>query len=161
MNRNMDEQTYLAHMRQAETTLYHVACTLLRSESDRKDAMQETALRCWEHRDALREERYFTTWAVRIMMNVCYGISREKRRMVPVEQVAETAAPPSGDAELRLLLDALPDKYRLPLVLTYLEGFSSKDLARALGVSEGAARFRLYRARKALRMELDDGKEAD
>ena len=51
----MDEQTFLTHLQAAENTLYHVACTLLRSEADRCDALQDTALRAWQHRNSLRQ----------------------------------------------------------------------------------------------------------
>lgn len=155
----MNEQTYLDLMRQAEDVLYHVACTLLRSEADRKDAMQETALRAWEKRHTLREERYFQTWCVRIMMNVCHSMHRKGRQVVTMEQLPEGTAP-CADPELRMILDALPEKHRLPLVLHYLEGFSVEEIARAMGIPTGTAKYRLHQARKALRIELDEGKEA-
>lgn len=155
----MDEQTYLTHLMQAEQTLYHVAATLLRGEDDRKDAMQETALRIWQNRGKLREERYFTTWAVRIMINVCRTMHRKMGRMLPEACVPERPAPPGEDVELRVLLDGMPERFRLPLVLYYLEGFSVDEIARATGTPTGTVKYRLHQARKALRVELDDGKE--
>ncbi len=155
----MDEQSYLTYLMQAERTLYHVAATLLRDEHDRQDAMQETALRAWQHRGKLREERYFTTWAVRIMINVCRTMQRRSRRMTPTACVPEQPAFPEGDVELRVLLDELPERLRLPLVLYYLEGLSVDEIARATGAPSGTIKYRLHQARKALRIELDDGKE--
>lgn len=154
----MNEQIYLARLQEAEQTLYHVACTLLSSESDRRDAMQETALRTWQHRDKLREERYFTTWAVRILINVCRGQQRAQQRMIPTDAVSDSPAP-SGDPELRLMLEGLPERLRLPLVLHYLEGFSVEEIARSLGIPAGTVKYRLHQARKLLRIELTEGKE--
>lgn len=154
----MDEQTYLARLQAAEQTLYHVACTLLSSESDRRDAMQETALRTWQHRNELREEQYFTTWAVRILINACRSQQRNQRRLIPTDTVADAPAP-SSDIELRLMLEGLPPKLRLPLVLHYLEGFSVEEIALAIGIPSGTVKYRLHQARKLLRIEMTEGKE--
>lgn len=155
----LDEQTFLDKLLGAERMLYHVACTLLREENDRRDALQETALKAWQHRGSLREERYFATWVTRILINECRSIGRKGRRWVLSDTMPERPAPPEGDVELRVLLEAMPEKHRLPLVLYYLEGFSVEEVARALGVPVGTAKCRLFQARKALRVELD-GEEA-
>lgn len=154
----MDEQMWLERMREAETSLYHVACAILSSETDRRDAMQETALRAWEHRGTLRNETYFKTWATRIAVNVCRDILRRNQRMLPVEQLPEGPAPTSS-GELYMTIESLPERLRLPLVLYYLEGYSVEETARALGIPSGTVKFRLHQARKALRVELD-GEEA-
>ena len=155
----MDEQTFLTCLQAAENTLYHVACTLLRSEADRCDALQDTALRAWQHRNSLRQTEYFTTWAVRILINVCRSMARKQGRMVPTDTLQERPAP-EQDTELHLVLDAMPERHRLPLVLFYLEGFSIQEVARTLGIPTGTAKYRLHQARKALKLEITDGKEA-
>ena len=154
----MEEQVWLERMREAESSLYHVACAILSSEADRRDAMQETALRAWEHRRSLRNEAYFKTWVTRIAVNVCRDLIRKNRRVVPVEQMPEGPAAESP-SELRMTIESLPERLRLPLVLHYLEGFSVEETAQALGVPAGTVKFRLYEARRALRIELD-GEEA-
>ena len=155
---HMDEQTYLDRMQAAEQVLYRVACTLLDSEADRRDAMQETALHAWEKRDTLRQEQYFQTWAVRIMINVCRTMHRQRRRMTVTEDVGDRPAP-QGDPELRLALDALPERYRLPLVLHYLEGMDYAQTARALGITQNAVRGRLSRGRAALKKWFEEAEE--
>ena len=155
----MDEQTFLTCLQAAENTLYHVACTLLRSEADRYDALQDTALRAWQHRNNLRQREYFTTWAVRILINVCRSMARKQGRMVLTDTLQERPAP-EQDTELHLVLDAMPERHRLPLVLFYLEGFSIQEVARTLGIPTGTAKYRLHQARKALKLEITDGKEA-
>lgn len=155
--RRMDEQTYLARMKAAERMLYRVACAMLTSDSDRRDAMQETALRAWEKRNTLRDERFFQTWCVRIMINVCRSMLRQKRRILLTDKTVEQPSL-QGDTELRMILDAMPAHHRLPLVLHYLEGFSVEEIARAMGLPAGTVKYCLHQARKALRVELD-GKE--
>ena len=154
----MDEQVWLERMREAEVSLYRVTCAILRSEADRRDAMQETALRAWEHRRSLRNEAYFKTWVTRIAVNVCRDLIKRNRRTIPVETMPETGTQ-AAPGELRMTIEGLPERLRLPLVLYYLEGFSVEETARALGLPAGTVKFRLYEARKALRIELD-GEEA-
>ncbi|MGN0794181.1 MAG: RNA polymerase sigma factor [Aristaeellaceae bacterium] len=159
----MNEQTWMEHMAAAEKTLYHVACSLLSSESERQDALSETVTRCWAHRDRLRNEQFFTTWSVRILINVCHSMQRVSRRLAPLEQAPE----PAGECEelrnlpLRLALEALPEKLRLVTVMYYLEGFSVSEVSRALGVPAGTVKARLHQARKKLRVQLDDQKGGD
>ena len=100
----MDKKTFMEHMLAGEGTLYRTACALLSSEEDRRDALQETALRAWQRRDTLREEKFFTTWVTRILINVCHGMYRRQKRWVLTEQVEPGQYVPSGAAELRMTL---------------------------------------------------------
>ena len=74
-----------------------------------------------------------------------------------LECYAGVAPPP--DVTLADALSRLPEKLRTPLLLRYMEGFSVTETAGTLHVPETTVRSRLYRARKALREELD-GEEA-
>lgn len=150
----MNEATWIEKMRAVEGTLYHVTCALLREEYDRRDAMQETALRAWEKQSTLRREEYFGTWAVRICINVCKDIRRKSKPVMSTDDVPEIPAP-QGDTDFRLMLDNLPDTLRLPIVLYYLDGLTVAETAQALGVPVGTVKFRLHQARKKLRVELD------
>lgn len=157
----MDEKGFLERMKGAEGVLYHVACGMLGTECDRQDALAETVMRCWESRDRLRHEEYFTTWSVRILINVCKEMYRGRKREVDVAKIPDRAAEGSAyeDAELRMLMEALPEKVRVICIMFYLDGLTTMDIARAMGMPEGTVKFRLHQARKALRIELVDGKE--
>ena len=55
----INERLFTQKLLESEPMLYRIACALLRSEADRRDAMQETALKAWQNCGKLREERYF------------------------------------------------------------------------------------------------------
>ncbi len=154
----MEERPFTQKLLESEPMLYRIACALLRSEADRQDAMQETALKAWKNRASLREEQYFRTWISRIMVNECHNLHRKNSRYVPVEELPDRPAPDSGEQETRLMLESLPEKQRVPLVLHYLEGFSLEEIARVQHISLALVKYRMHQARKALRVEWN-GKE--
>lgn len=154
----MEERPFTQKLLESEPMLYRIACALLRSEADRQDAMQETALKAWKNRASLREEQYFRTWISRIMVNECHNLHRKNSRYVPVEELPDRLAPDSGEQETRLMLESLPEKQRVPLVLHYLEGFSLEEIARVQHISLALVKYRMHQARKALRVEWN-GKE--
>ena len=154
----MEERPFTQRLLESEPMLYRIACALLRSEADRQDAMQETALKAWKNRASLREEQYFRTWISKIMVNECHNLHRKNSRYVPVEELPDRPAPDSGEQETRLMLESLPEKQRVPLVLHYLEGFSLEEIARVQHISLALVKYRMHQARKALRVEWN-GKE--
>ena len=149
----MEERPFTQKLLESEPMLYRIACALLRSEADRQDAMQETALKAWKNRASLREEQYFRTWISRIMVNECHNLHRKNSRYVPVEELPDRPAPDSGEQETRLMLESLPEKQRVPLVLHYLEGFSLEEIAQVQHISLALVKYRMHQARKALRVE--------
>ena len=60
------------------------------------------------------------------------------------------------DGALAVAMDALAEKLRTPLLLRYMEGFTEKEIAQALGITLPAVKSRLHRARRALREEMGD-----
>lgn len=134
-------------------TMYRVACGLLRHDADRQDAMQNALLKAWEKRHTLRDEKLFTTWLIRILINECRNIARAGQRVIPMETLPETPAP-AYDMTARDLVDRLPEKQRLCVILHYLEGWPVKEVAQALKVPQATVRGRLMQARKALKLEL-------
>ena len=154
----MDERQFTQKLLDSEQMLYRIACALLRSETDRQDAMQETALKAWQNSGHLREEQYFKTWICRIMVNECHNLCRKNSRTVPMENLPDLPAPENGEQETRLMLESLPEKQRVPLILHYLEGFSLEEIAEIQHISLALVKYRMHRARMALRVEWD-GKE--
>ena len=80
--------------------------------------------------------------------------------MIVTETLPDQAAPEDHDLETRLMLDNLPEKQRVPLVLHYLEGFSLEEISQMLHVSVGIVKYRMHQARKKLRVEWNGKEEA-
>lgn len=152
----MDKDTFTRLALEQQRTLYRVAISYTGHLPDAEDAMQEALLRAWNRRHTLRDEALFGTWLTRILINECKSLLRRRRRMLPAAQLpSRPSYTPDEEATLlREALLALPEKYRLPLVLQVLEGYSIRDIARILHLPEGTVKSRIARAKEKL------GKEA-
>ena len=151
---NLDRDSFVQAIDAHSGAMYRVAYTVLGKSEDCRDALQETALKAWEKRHALRDESRFKSWIIRILVNECRNIQRSRRREVLVDQLPEQAAP-ARDTTLLWLVRGLPEKFRLPLMLQYSEGMTYREIARALGLTEAAVRGRIHRAKEQLRKELE------
>ena len=115
-------------------------------------------LKAWEKRHTLRNEAYFGTWITRIAINTCKQMYRQNQRIVLMDELPETPATSDG-ITLKMLIESLPDKLRLPFVLYYSEGMDTAEVANALHLTGTAVRSRIHRAKKLLRKELVDHEE--
>lgn len=135
--------------------LYRLSMSILHAQHDAQDAVQQGLLRAWERRAQARPDE-LRAWLTRIIINECRNIQRRRMRVFPVEAMPEAAAPEESeeDADLRRAVDGLPEKLRTPLLLRYMERYSEKEIAAAIGVSVSTVKNRLFRARRALREAL-------
>lgn len=134
-------------------TLYRVCCMQLSRRCDYEDAVQETLEKAWENRNRLRDERYMETWLVRILINQCHDIQRQrKRECIPgVLPDPEPYSTQEGDIALHDALLALDEKLRLPVLLYYIENYRVNEIAGMLRVPQGTVKTRLASARKELK----------
>lgn len=143
----------MEQIEQLQGRLYRVALCILRNDADVQDALQETVLKAWERRHTLRNEAYFGTWVTRIAINTCKRMYRQNQRIILMEELPETPTTSDG-ITLKMLIECLPDKLRLPFVLYYSEGMDTDEVAGALHLTETAVRSRIHRAKIILRKEL-------
>ncbi len=137
--------------------LYRMSLSILRSQADAQDAVQQGMLRAWERRRQLGDESKSRAWLTRIVVNECRNIQRKRMRVFPIAQMPDGVyeGKEKGD-DLKAAMDALDEKLRIPLLLHYMDGFSEKEIAGILGIPQTTVKSRIHRARKALRMELKD-----
>lgn len=152
----MNKAEFVRRVRNCERRLYRVARTMLSSDADCEDAVQEALLKAWSQLDTLREEAYFETWLIRILINECRSLWRRRRggeAELPenLTQAAADDASPVFDA-----LMALPEKHRIALELRYVEGYRTREIAKLLGISESAVKWRLGKGRELLKKELGE-----
>ena len=149
----MLQADFIQRVRACERRLYRVARTMLPQECDCEDAVQEALLRAWVKRDTLRQEAYFESWLIRILINQCKTFYR-RRLPEPAELTEDISQPEQEASPLLEALMALPLKMRVPLELHYIEGYSVAEAAHILRLPEGTVKWRLSRGRELLRESL-------
>ena len=151
----------------SERQLYSTAKTILYSDQDCADAIQDTIVKAFSKID---------TWLVRILINECYSILRKSSKLVSLEEMndkgesggsmktcggADKEAEKRADyAELYRAVNSLKEELRLPVILYYIEDFNIREIAQILDITEGAVQKRLARARGKLRMNLQESEAA-
>lgn len=153
----MDNYTFTQKVLDAEQTLYNIAKSILIIDTDCEDAVQNAILNAYTKLSSLKNEEYFKTWLVRILINECSTILRRQQRLAPYDAAAAEAIPtPAADdySDLYAAITALEEKLRLPVELYYLEGFKTREIAGMLGIPENTVKTRLRAAREHLRKDL-------
>jgi RNA polymerase sigma-70 factor (ECF subfamily) len=158
-------------LRRHDRRVYRTVRSILGSEEEVEDAMQDAWLLAYGHLADFEGASAFSTWLTRIAVNAALGRLRKSRPLVPVptEAFDEVEIGGGGDdgggphdpedraaraEELRLLeraVDRLPPIHRTVFVLREIEGLSTAEAAQALGIGADAVKVRLHRARLALR----------
>ena len=93
---------------------------------------------------------------MRILVNECYTLLRQRRRVVPMDELPVRALDAPALSPLQSAIQALPEQLRTPLLLKYMEGMTEKEVAEALRLPVSSVKSRLFRARKLLKQELNE-----
>ncbi len=158
---------YGAHLRD----VYSYAYYRIGNHHDAEDLTEQTFLQAWRHFERARREaegRPLRPWLIRIAHNLAanYYRDRARRPQTGLEDAAVVSAPHEteqlveGREELRDVLEgvaALPDDRREALIMRFALGMDNREIARALGRSEGATKVLLHRAIKQLEGALASG----
>lgn len=145
--------------------IHRLAFRLTGDEELARDCTQEAFIRAFERLDDFRGEAAFGTWLHRIAVTVTLNAMRKQRRWwkreTPLEHAAEVQetrprSEPDLKDRLRAAIDALPEIYRLVVVMHDVEEYTHVEIAGALGIPVGTSKARLSAARAKLRMALAD-----
>jgi RNA polymerase sigma-70 factor (ECF subfamily) len=161
------EQVVLRYQRR----VLALALRLLRTMDDAQDAAQEVFLRAFKYLHRFDPEKPVEPWLMRMTLNVCRDIGRKRQQRhhtfceIAGPEVAPSEAskddPFTGLAteQQRLMLwkilDGMPEKERLAVILRDVEGFSTSEVAAILGSSEGTVRSQICRGRLRIKDEMD------
>ena len=158
--------------------LYTAAMRLTHNAADAEDLVQETYLKAYRAYGGFEEGTNLRAWLYRILTNTFINNYRSKKRRpdeTDIDEIEdlylyrrlggleEAAAGRSAeeelldwftDAEVKEAVEALPEQFRMAVLLSDVEGFSYKEIAEILDIPIGTVMSRLHRGRKALQRQL-------
>ncbi len=138
-------------------TMYRISMSMLKNEQDAEDAVHDAILIAFQSRAKLRHEEYFGTWLVRILINVCHKALKARKRYAAIgESLPDIASRdnPYISVEIGEVIDSLPEKIRLTVILFYIEDYSIKEIKEILHIPEGTVKSRLNKGRELLKNQL-------
>ena len=157
-------------------SLYSAAIRLTRNPTDAEDLVQETYLRAYRGFSGFEEGTNLKAWMYRILTNTFINTYRKKQRepltvstdediedWYLYDRLGESGVEASAETEVleripdedvQAALEALPEGFRLAVLLADVEGFSYKEIAEILDIPIGTVMSRLHRGRRALEKAL-------
>lgn len=158
---NLDRQTYAGLVREHSARIFAICFSMLSNREDAEDITQQAFLKGYSDIKQLRDINKFGAWITQIAKHMCLDLLRRKKlTKLAIKQmiVDDVKDQPTYDdnkySRLQSALMQLKEEYRLPLMLYYLDGKSTKKIAESLDITVDTAHTHLSRARKKLRQLL-------
>ena len=143
------------------TDLYRYAMWICGNDALAKDLVQETYLRAWKALDSLKDVKAAKSWLITILRReYARTFERKVPKFTDVDTVVvpeDSELEPDDRTEIRLLrqnIMTLAPKYREPLLMQVVMGYSCEEISRQLGISKSAVMTQLFRAREQLKEKL-------
>lgn len=153
-----------ARLTESSTLAFRVAFAVLRHRHDAEDVAQEAFAKAYRNFRQLRDRNRFRAWLVRMTWRLAIDWQRaDRRRMAREELPADPPAAPTTEDALQAhersvqvwrAIDALPEKLRVVIVLSAIEGHDISEVALLLRVPPGTVKSRLFLARRRLQETL-------
>lgn len=145
-------------IRRYQQMIHALTYRMTGSQSDAEDLAQEIFIQAFRKLDRFRGDAQFSTWLYRIGINTCLNWKKSQQRRTQLHQEWAQQSQEAGDRDdemssrVQEALLALPPKQRAAIILTIYEGLNHAEAARALGCSETTVSWRVFTARKKLKV---------
>lgn len=143
--------------------LYKIAKTKLDQEADIYDAVQETIISAYNSIEKLSDCSKFKSWIFKILINKCNDIYRNQTTHNNISFEANECEKYLSDCVLfdtnvdfENLLNLLNDDEKTIVLLYYVEGYTSKEIAHILGIKDTTVRSKILRAKKRIEENLKE-----
>lgn len=136
-----------------KVAVYRVAKAILNKEEDIEDAVSESILKAYKNIQTLKDEAFFKTWLIRIVINESNNLYKKRFKEIAVDKDHFKNIKVNDnykDLSLYNAINSLDEDLRITTILFYFEDMKYKDIAKILNVKEGTIKSRLYRAKEKL-----------
>ena len=151
-----ENETILSNAMDAHgDVVYRLALCHLQNVADAEDIFQDVFLQLLKEKNVEQWSlEHLKAWLLRVTINRCHNLARNRirRQTLPLEEVPELASEVTeSDNELWDALGRLPAKYRLVVLLYYVDGYKTEEIAKLVECRDATVRSRLHRGRKKLK----------
>ena len=162
---NGDKKAFENLIRMLEKDLYRIARLRLRDENDICDAVQETILTAYTSITKLKEVEYFKTWLIRILINQCNKVFKERNRgnVISYEDSRESidlinTTNQDFMLDFEYICSKLNYEDRVIISLYYMERFTDKEIGRILNLNKNSVKTKRTRAKEKIKNFIELGR---
>ena len=162
-NRNRTAQENLYRL--LSSKIFAVCLKYSRSYEEAQDNLQEGFLLIFDNIDKFHFKGSFEGWAKRVVINFILQQYRDKKifeivsENIPEKEEVEIDAENVSMDFLVKIIQELPDRYRLVFNLYVIDGYSHKEIAEMLSISDGTSKSNLARAKSILKKKIEDNEK--
>ncbi len=160
--KNGDKEAFSQLIISIQKDLYKIAKIRLHRETYVEDAVQETVLEAYKCIRKLKNDQYFKTWIIRILINKCNTIyKKDTREEFIEEEIIEEYSDDckmtdkiENDIDFFLLLNGLNDDEKTAITLYYLYDLTNREISKILHISVGTIKSQISRAKNKIKENL-------
>lgn len=156
-----NQKAFLKLIESDKEKLYKMAFLYVKNENDAVDIVQETIMKAYANIGTVKEEKYFSTWLAKILINTALETLRKKSKIILLEEgmVEKQSHGMQIEEKMDLLqaIEQLEEKYKTVIILRYYRDLSVRQIADYLDCPEGTVKSNLHRAIQKLKQFYQGG----
>ena len=131
--------------------LFRISLVMLGSEYDAEDVLQETVIRYMQKAPAFNSPEHEKAWLIKVATNLCRDMRRYRMKhpQISIEDLQSYVSDPESCGIVEALM-TVPEKFRIVMLLYYVEEYRVEEIANIIGKSSSAVKMRLKKGRKLL-----------
>lgn len=149
-----NQEAFAKLIEQEKLKLYKTGISILKNDDDTCDAIQETLISAYKSINSLKNNEYFSTWIMRILINKCYDIIRKNKKVTYINEKMKQEDTYYEiylqESDLENVLNQIDKDLKTVTVLYYYDDFSVNEISEILNIPEGTVKSRLSRARNKI-----------
>lgn len=155
-----DTEAFQMLIHEEKEKMYRMAYVYMRNENDALEVFQESLYKALNSIQTLKNNDYFSTWLMRILINTAIATLKKKKKIVPIsnemfDQIGDVKNIQSEEhLDLLQAMDEIDEKYKTVLLLRFYHDFTVKQIATFLDCPEGTVKTNIRRGLEGLRLKL-------
>lgn len=153
----MNDNVFVGYVKQFHKSVYRLAYSYVKNSADAEDICQDAFIKLLDFKGEFPSDEDCKRWLIRVVINLSKNLLKSTRYTRTEELSEDIPFAAAEDKELWTLVRSLPTKCGRVIHLFYYEGYSVKEIADILSISQSAVTTRLSRGRKQLKTLLMEG----